>query len=131
MEFILIIVAIIILVVAIKFLHSRLSGKATLERYANRARAQIKTEEEIFKALMSCIIINGSEFESFEEIEEDLHSRDLSIIKLEASGFGDSLYKDLNEINQRETTVSVKSFPFLLDWMQLMDQAENRAEQWG
>lgn len=84
-----------------RFIYSRLSAQATLDRLTKKAIDAIKTEDDIYRQLLSCIILNGNEYESFEEIEEDLHRRASKIEKLEKSGFGSDIYRNLSDTNKK------------------------------
>lgn len=97
----LVILVVIGVLVVGRFIYSRLSARSTLERLVNNARDEIKTEDDIYRQLLSCIILNGNEYESFEEVEEDLHRRASTLEKLDDSGFGSNIYKNLSDTNKK------------------------------
>ena len=95
------------------FAYTRLSGVKTLERYTKKAQASVKTDEDIRRMLMTCIIMNGKEHSSFEEIEVELKTKAQSMEELESKGFGSEIYNQLND-TQRSIYLLINGYDLQL-----------------
>lgn len=94
-------VVIFILAVIGYFLYTKFSAKKTLQRAVRNAEDSVRTEDDVYRAMVSCIVLNGDQFKTIEEIEADLESRAQSINELEKLGMPDNRYKELSEISKK------------------------------
>ncbi len=94
-------ILIAVVLAGIIFYRKKLSAQAILEKAFKDAKDSVNTDEEIFWRMVQCIVINGNEFSSLEEIEEDLKQKDNTLSNLEEKGFSNDLYKNLNEVEKK------------------------------
>jgi len=96
-----VILLIVFVIAGIVYYRKKLSAQATLERILKESRDSVDTDEKIYSTMLTCIAMNGNEFNSFEEIEEDLKQKENTLKSLEEKGFGDEIYKNLNETEKK------------------------------
>jgi len=101
MKLVTMVAMVIIGVSTVIFLKDR-SAKNTFKKIYQDTVDSVNTDDEIYKNLVTCILINGSEFNSKEELEEDLAERDLKLNNLVDEGFlNDEIYPKLNEVEKK------------------------------
>lgn len=96
-----IVIITIVLAVGVIYYQKRLSARAILDKAKQEAENSINTDEEIYSRMVMCIVLNGGEFESAEEVEEDIVSRDKTLSDLEKKGHIFNVYKNLDEVKKK------------------------------